>query len=142
MPRPWMSRTSLNPLARASFKYSSTTGRTSLGAKAWRSRESSIGRLTGSGSSMCPRSARTEVDDRFGDHEVRLALLLLPGLIGHAAQERILVGRAAQDDDGPVGVNALEYYGGEVIASLPALVGQVLLEGLRPGHAARRGEDQ
>ena len=42
------------PFAAASFKYSSTTDRTSPGAKAWRSSESSIGRLTGSGSSITP----------------------------------------------------------------------------------------
>ena len=54
VPRPWMSLTSRKPLAAASFKYSSTTERTSLGENEWRSSESSMGRRIASGSSIGP----------------------------------------------------------------------------------------
>ena len=50
MPRPWISRTSVKPRAWAAFRYSSTTEGMSRGAKACRSRASSIGMRTGSSS--------------------------------------------------------------------------------------------
>src|SRR5512134_1005098 len=50
MPRPWISRTSAKPRARASSRYSSTTEGTSRGANACRSSESSMGMGTGESS--------------------------------------------------------------------------------------------
>ena len=87
-------------------------------------------------------SARTEIDDGIGDDEARLALLLQEGLLGHAVEELGLLCLSSNHDHTAVGVDALEHDGRERVAPLPALVGKVLLESLRPCHAAGRGHNR